>query len=70
MIWNTESELSKICYIAEWNHSEFTKNKNSYELIKIHKTKENTDFSRSDELLLTICCTTLLYSGILDTSYT
>ena len=52
------------------NHSEFTKNKDNHELIKIHKTKENTDFSRSDELLLMICCTTLLYSGILDTSYT
>ena len=46
------------------------KDKDSYKLIKIHKTKENTDFSRSDELLLMICCMTLSHSRILDTFYT
>ena len=56
--------------MTEQNHSEFTKNKNSYELIKIHETKESTGFSRFNELLLMICCTTLLYSEILDISYT
>ena len=70
LIWNTRSSLSRICYIIRQNYSEFTKNKNNHELIKIHKTKENTDFFRSDELLLTICHMTFLYSRILDTFYT
>ena len=68
-VWNTESELFKICYMIRQNHSEFTKNKDSYELIKTYETKESTDFSRSDELLLMICCTALSHSRILDIFY-
>ena len=69
LIWNTESKLSKICHIIRQYHSELTKNKDSYELTKIHETKESTDFFRSDELLLTICHTTFLYSRTLDMFY-
>ena len=61
--------LSEICHTVRWNHSEFTKNKSSYELIKIHKTKRNADFLESDELLLMICCIALSYSRIPDISY-
>ena len=56
--------------MTEQNCSEFTKNKNSYKLTEIHETKESTNFSRFDELLLIICCTTFLYNEILDISYT
>ena len=68
-VQNTESDLSEVCHKTEWDHSEFTENKNSHELIKIHETKENTDFSRSDELLSMICCKTLAHSRTLDTFY-
>ena len=70
LIWNTESKLSKICHTAEQNYSEFTKDKDSYELTEIHKTKENTDFAKFDELLSIICHMTLSHSRILDTFYT
>ena len=70
LIWNTESELSEICHKIRQDHSRFTENKDSHKLIKIHKTKENTDFSRSDELLSTICCKTLLHNRTLNTFYT
>ena len=69
-IQNTESMLSEVCHIVRWNHSELTKDKSSYELIKIHKTKESADFLESSELLSTIHCMALLYDGIPDTSYT
>ena len=61
--------LSEVCHITEWNYSEFTKNKSSYELIKIHEIKRNADFLESDELLLMIHCTALPYSEISDISY-
>ena len=69
-VWNTENRLSRICCMTEWDHSEFTKNKDNYKLTEIHKTEENTDFSRSDELLLMICCITLSHSEILDMFHT
>ena len=68
-IWNTESRLSKVCHMTEWDHSEFTENKNSHELIKTHKIKKNTDFFKSDELLLMICHITFSHSRTLNTFY-
>ena len=66
-VWNTRSKLSRVCHTAEWNHSEFTENKDSHKLIKIHKTEESTDFFRFNELLSTIHHMTLSHSRISDT---
>ena len=69
-IQNAESMLSEICHMTEQNHSKPTKNKSSHELTEIHETEESTDLFESSELLLTICCTALSYSGISDIFYT
>ena len=55
--------------MTEQDYSEFTEDKNSHKLIKIHETEESTDFFRSDELLSTICHMTLSHSRILNTFY-
>ena len=46
------------------------KNKNNNELTEIHKTKKNTDFFRSDELLSMIHHITCSHSRTLDMFYT
>ena len=69
LIWNTESRLSRICHMTEWDHSELTENKNSHELTEIHKAEESTDFFRSDELLSTIHYAALSHSRISDIFY-
>ena len=69
LIWNTESKLSEVCCEIRQDHSELTKNKNSYDLIKIHKIKESTDFSEPDELLLMIYHMLFSHSRTLNTSY-
>ena len=69
LIWNTRSELLRVCHTTEWNCSKFTENKSSCKLIKIHKTEESTDFFRFNELLLMICHIALSHSRTFNMSY-